>query len=162
MKRMLYGLLALTLALLLAGCAQKAEVVEAPELLEPVGVKVDTAVVERGDLFTLSSYEGSLVAAAEELSFEIDGQIKNVFVWPGKHVEAGDVLFELERRLDISSYNANDQRVFGFVSERLLDVWLLKNNVKCREMPYIFLEKQNWITKIANFLKRKMEGGKAE
>lgn len=97
MKRMLYGLLALTLALLLAGCAQKAEVVEAPELLEPVGVKVDTAVVERGDLFTLSSYEGSLVAAAEELSFEIDGQIKNVFVWPGKHVEAGDVLFELDQ-----------------------------------------------------------------
>ena len=72
-----------------------------------------------------------------------------------------DILFELERRLDISSYDANDQRVFGFVSERLLDVWLLKNNVKCREMPYIFLEKQNWITKIANFLKRKMNGTKA-
>ena len=33
-----------------------------------------------------------------------------------------DVLFELEKRLDISSFDAYNARVFGFVSERLLDV----------------------------------------
>ena len=27
-----------------------------------------------------------------------------------------DILFELEKRLDISNYNTNDARVFGFVS----------------------------------------------
>lgn len=32
------------------------------------------------------------------------------------------VLFELEKRLDISQYSQNDAMVFGFVSERLLDV----------------------------------------
>ena len=42
------------------------------------------------------------------------------------------ILFELERRLDISGYNANDKRVFGFVAERLLDVWLETNRVKTR------------------------------
>ena len=67
-----------------------------------------------------------------------------------------DILFELERRLDISSYSANDKRVFGFVSERLLDVWIETNHVKYRDIPYIFLEKQNWITKILNFILRKM------
>lgn len=67
-----------------------------------------------------------------------------------------DVLFELERRLDISDYSKNDQRVFGFVSERLLDVWLEANGVKYRDIPYIFLEKENWITKIINFLLRKL------
>ncbi|MBO4298605.1 MAG: biotin/lipoyl-binding protein [Clostridia bacterium] len=97
MKRMLYGLPALVLALLLGGCAQETAVQEAPALLEPVGVKVDTAVVERSDLYTVSAYEGSLVAAAEELYFEIDGRIGNVYVWPGKWVEAGDVLFELDQ-----------------------------------------------------------------
>ena len=72
-----------------------------------------------------------------------------------------DILFELERRLDISDYNDNDARVFGFVSERLLDVWLETNGVKYREIPYIFLEKENWITKGAAFIKRKLEGKKS-
>lgn len=71
-----------------------------------------------------------------------------------------DILFELEKRLDISSYSDNDKRVYGFVSERLLDVWLTKNEIKYKDIPYIFLEKQNWVTKIASFLKRKLEGGK--
>ena len=67
-----------------------------------------------------------------------------------------DVLFELEERLDISTYSVNDKRVFGFVSERLLDVWLETNQIKYKDIPYIFLEKQNWITKGINFILRKM------
>ncbi len=66
------------------------------------------------------------------------------------------VLFELEERLDISTYNQNDQRVFGFVSERLLDVWLDTNGITYREMPVAFLEKQNWFIKGGNFLLRKL------
>ena len=68
-----------------------------------------------------------------------------------------DVLFELEKRLDISNYNQNDQRVFGFVSERLLDVWLNTNEIKYKDIPYIFLEKENWIIKGVNFILRKMK-----
>ncbi len=66
-----------------------------------------------------------------------------------------DVLFELEGRLDISEYSAYDSRVFGFVSERLLDVWLNANGISYIEQPYIFMEKQNWLTKGMAFLKRK-------
>ena len=66
-----------------------------------------------------------------------------------------DILFELEKRLDISDYSINDQRVFGFVSERLLDVWIKTNQVEYREMPVLFMEKQNWVIKGGNFLKRK-------
>ena len=69
-----------------------------------------------------------------------------------------DILFELERRLDISSYSANDSRVFGFVSERLLDVWLETKRVPCQELPYVFLENQNWLKKGAAFLRRKWRG----
>ena len=66
-----------------------------------------------------------------------------------------DVLFELEKRLDFSQYSANDARVFGFVGERLLDVWILKNGIAYKEIPYVFMEKQNWFKKGGAFLKRK-------
>ena len=72
-----------------------------------------------------------------------------------------DILFELEKRLDISSYSKNDARVFGFVSERLLDIWIMTNHVGYTDMPYIFMEKQNWLVKGGNFIKRKLKRGKA-
>lgn len=68
------------------------------------------------------------------------------------------ILFELENRLDISNYSAYDARVFGFVSERLLDVWIMTNKFSYAELPYIFMEKQNWLIKGSNFLKRKICG----
>ena len=67
-----------------------------------------------------------------------------------------DILFELESRLDISGYNQDDARVFGFVSERLLDVWINTNNIKYIDQLYIFMEKQDWLTKGMNFIKRKL------
>ena len=67
-----------------------------------------------------------------------------------------DILFELENRLDISDYSDNDARVFGFVSERLLDVWIETNNIPYKNLPYIFMENQNWFSKGFNFLKRKI------
>ncbi|MBR1443325.1 MAG: DUF4422 domain-containing protein [Firmicutes bacterium] len=67
-----------------------------------------------------------------------------------------DILFELENRLDISNYNKNDARVFGFVSERLLDVWINTNGYEYRDLPYIFMEKQNWLIKGMYFVKRKL------
>lgn len=68
-----------------------------------------------------------------------------------------DVLFELEKRLDISSYNKNDSRVFGFVSERLLDIWLRTNGINYKNIKYVFMENQNWIIKGTNFIKRKLK-----
>lgn len=66
-----------------------------------------------------------------------------------------DVLFELENRLDISSYNAYDARVFGFVAERLLDVWLETNKIDYQETAVVNIESQHWLHKCMVFLKRK-------
>ena len=68
------------------------------------------------------------------------------------------VLFELEKRLDISSFDAYNRRVFGFVGERLLDVWLEKNLIPYKEQNVSFMEKQNWLKKGGLFLKRKFFG----
>ena len=65
------------------------------------------------------------------------------------------VLFELEKRLDISSYTIPQQRVFGYIAERLLDVWIEANEFSYHEMPVVHLESQHWIKKIIRFLSRK-------
>lgn len=67
-----------------------------------------------------------------------------------------NILFELERRLDISKYSNYDARVFGFVAERLLDVWLDKNFFKYKELPYIFMENEHRMKKVAGLIKRKL------
>ena len=72
------------------------------------------------------------------------------------------ILFELEKRLDISSYDAYNTRVFGFVSELLLDVWLEKNKIPYKEQNVSFMEKQNWLKKGGAFLKRKFIGNRGE
>jgi hypothetical protein len=66
-----------------------------------------------------------------------------------------DILFQLEERIDISGYSQYDRRVFGFVSERLLDVYLEANGISYLEVPVMFMEKQNWLKKGGAFLGRK-------
>lgn len=86
--------------------------------------------------------------------------ILNMFVMPksifDKYCEwLFDVLFELEKRIDVSGYDAYNARVYGFLGERLFNVWLENQNLKICECPVAFLEKQNWCKKIYEFLKRK-------
>ncbi|MBE6369302.1 MAG: DUF4422 domain-containing protein [Lentisphaerae bacterium] len=70
------------------------------------------------------------------------------------------ILFELEKRLDISAYSAYDARVFGFVGERLLDVYVLKNQLAYTTMELVNLEKQCWFRKIFRFVLRKISSGR--
>lgn len=72
------------------------------------------------------------------------------------------ILEELEKRLDISGYSAYDARVFGFVAERLLDVWIETNGISYTEAPFWYIEKQNWLKKGGAFLKRKFTGKKKQ
>ena len=60
-----------------------------------------------------------------------------------------DILFELEKRVNISNYTDYDKRIFGFLSERLLSVWLEKNNhLKIKEMP-VYNTEQKVLPQIA-------------
>ena len=69
-----------------------------------------------------------------------------------------DILFEVEKRLDISSYSEYDRRVFGFLGERLLDVWVETNKLQYKEVPVINLEDQHWLYKGTSFIRRKFAG----
>lgn len=104
------------------------------------------------------------VAAFDAAMRSTKGHRFNMFVMKRPQFDAYcewlfDVLFELERRLDISSYSPNDARVFGFVAERLLDVWILARKIDYRELPVLHVESQHWPKKVLVFLARKARGG---
>ena len=66
------------------------------------------------------------------------------------------VLFDVEERLDISDYDAYNSRVFGFLAERLMDVWIEANCVPYTELPVMCTENQHWVRKGTAFIKRKI------
>jgi hypothetical protein len=68
------------------------------------------------------------------------------------------ILSKIEEKLDISDYCAVEARVFGYLSELLLDIWLEANLVKYGECRVMFMERQNWIVKGGVFLINKFKG----
>lgn len=50
------------------------------------------------------------------------------------------ILFEVEKKVDISKYSAQESRIFGYMSERLLSVWLHHNKYKIKEKRIINTE----------------------
>lgn len=66
-----------------------------------------------------------------------------------------DILFKVESQIDIDHYDAYQARIYGFLGERLLDVWIEGNQEKYAEIPVKFTEKQNWLIKGGKFLYKK-------
>ena len=98
-KKWKSALCAALIAALLISCFALAEpdAETAPELLKPVGVKLDTAVVERRDIYNLAFYDATLAPSVEQLSFVIDGVLDEINVVNGDLVETGAVLATLDQ-----------------------------------------------------------------
>ena len=71
-----------------------------------------------------------------------------------------DILFELEKRVDVSKYDSFHARFYGRVSELLLDVWINTNNLKYEEVKVIDMQNVNWLKKGTAFLMAKFIGKK--
>ena len=70
-----------------------------------------------------------------------------------------NILLVVEKRTDISAYDKVQRRLYGYLSELLLDVWLDINELKYKEKSLVFMENQKWAKKISGFLIRKYFGG---
>lgn len=83
----------------------------------------------------------------------------NMFVMNNKNFQEYcqwlfSILFEVEKRIDISDYDDYQARVYGFLAERLFNVWLLKKNFNVYEANVNFLDGK---FKLGNFIKLLMK-----
>ena len=93
------------------------------------------------------------------------GYMFNMFIMSKENVVAYcewlfPIIDALYRRLDIRDYSAFDARLFGRVSERLFNVWLAKQDLRVKEIPFIYMEKIDLIQKGKSFLQAKFFGKK--
>ena len=70
-----------------------------------------------------------------------------------------EVLGKVEAKIDMTNYTPYEKRVFGFLSELMLDTWLeTHSEYQVKEINYVFMEPVNWLKKGGKFLKRKIFG----
>ena len=106
------------------------------------------------------------VPAMEKVMNRTWAHMFNMFVMDKKHYDAYcewmfAILAEIEKNVDISTYSAYEARIYGFISELMLDIWLEKNNLPYHEQNVSFMEKQNWLKKGGAFIARKVGFGRA-
>lgn len=66
------------------------------------------------------------------------------------------ILFETEKRLKDQGEQTGDTRIFGYISEFLLDVWILKNRLRIIEVPIVTTDKtlKQRLVNYKNIIKR--------
>ena len=70
------------------------------------------------------------------------------------------IIFEADRRIDVSGYTAMEARAVAYFGEFMFDVWNEKQKISYKELPVMFMEKQNWFVKGGRFIVRKIAKGK--
>jgi len=72
------------------------------------------------------------------------------------------LLFALEQKIDYQNYDTYQKRVFGFMAERLFNVWLhhQRNRLSIKYMPVVNIDGENLLLKGIGLLKRHFWGTK--
>lgn len=67
------------------------------------------------------------------------------------------IMLEVDRRLDVSGYTPMEARAVAYFGEFMLDIWNEKQKIPYKELPVMFMEKQNWLVKGGKFLMRRIK-----
>lgn len=51
------------------------------------------------------------------------------------------ILFEFETEINIADYKGYQERIFGFLSERLITLWVYHNKLNYKELPLVYFKK---------------------
>lgn len=117
----------LLLVAILTGCSSDDR--NAVQLLEPAGVRISSATVERATVYNMTVYAAEAVPEEEELCFSIDGKFEQYLVKPGDWVEEGQVLAMLETE--------DCQQKMDRLEQQLSDTTRLGNNSDCETTAQI-------------------------
>ena len=71
----------------------------------------------------------------------------NMFILRNNHFQEFmawlfDIIFEFEKQVDMNQYKGYQERIIGFIAERLLSLWFIKNRLSVVELPVIYFKKQ--------------------
>ncbi|MDF7626479.1 DUF4422 domain-containing protein [Lactobacillaceae bacterium L1_55_11] len=102
----------------------------------------------------------SYYPAFTELEKSTRAHLFNMFIMPRPLFDqyaafVFGVLDQVAAQIDLSQLQGQEQRVFGYLSELLMDTWVNTKQLRVAECPVINLEKTNWLDKGYQFLKRK-------
>lgn len=125
MKRCKRISLLLLAALLLSACAAAPQT--APELLEPAGLRTQTATVQYGTVYPTEIYPGSLTPHVEALFLPVNIKLGQFHVFPGDAVQAGQLLVSgdresLQQKYDTLNAQIRDIETTGYYSDRQLEL----------------------------------------
>ena len=76
------------------------------------------------------------------------GSFYNMFYTSREEAEAYsewlfNILFEVEKQTDITNYDSYQKRLYGFLAERLMNVWLHHRKARIKYLPVFDLSKMN-------------------
>lgn len=119
----------------LSGCNKKDEAI--PTLKVPVSGKMETAVVSRGDIFELTTYDAKVYPDLRVVYPSLDGTLKEVKVNLGQGVKKGDILAyfdstELSDKLKQLEETMEDTKINNKYnnSQLELDMQILELNIR--------------------------------
>ena len=82
-------------------------------------------------------------------------------IWSPKALYIYSWLFsifdEMEKYVDMSGYSTQEQRLYGYLSERLFTVYAIKNNKRVKEFRMLTLPGHSFAKRIINGLKNKLK-----
>lgn len=134
MAKKLLALLLISL-MFLTGCKNEVEEV-IPVLKAPVSGKMETAVVSRGDIFELTTYDAKVYPDLQVIYPTLDGSIKEVTVNLGQKVNEGDVLVYLDSKSISDNVNQLEDTIADTMTnnkfnnlQQELDMQILELNI---------------------------------
>lgn len=109
----------------------------------------------------ISSMAPDYLMAFDTVMNRTSGHMFNMFIMRRTEFDAYctwlfPILFETDKRIDVSGYTPTEARAVAYMAEFMLDIWNEKQQLPYTELPVIFMEKQNWIVKGGRFVARKL------
>ncbi|MQM61642.1 DUF4422 domain-containing protein [Lentilactobacillus buchneri] len=70
-----------------------------------------------------------------------------------------DILMDVDNSININDYSKQEKRVFGYLSEVLMDVWIKKNKIVHKDISWKFIGTQHILKKVFFLFLRKFKIG---